>query len=65
MMVVTMLTLVPENEDDVGEQQCCNVSVPAESVAKRQKEDKEEKKVLPNLYAIHAKCVIIIPRTYN
>ena len=40
----------------------CNVSVPAESVAERQKENKEEKKVQPNLYTMHAMCVITIPK---
>ena len=43
-------------------QWCCNVSVLAESVAESQKENKEEKKVQPNLYTMHAKHVIPIPR---
>ena len=30
-------------------------------MAKRQKENKEEKKVQPILYTMHAKCVITIP----
>ena len=43
-------------------QWCCNVLVLAESMAKRQKEDKENKKAQPNLYTIHAKHVITIPK---
>ena len=43
-------------------QQCCKVSVLAESVAERQKENKEEKKAQPNLYTMHTKCVITIPK---
>ena len=34
----------------------------AESVAERQEENKEEKKTQSNLYAMHAKHVITIPR---
>ena len=34
----------------------------AESVAKRQRENKEEKKVQPKLYTMHAKHVITIPK---
>ena len=39
-----------------------HVSSGTESMAKRQKENKEEKKVQPNLYTMHAKCVITIPK---
>ena len=53
-------------EDDErrnGKQQCDNVSVPAESVARRETRGKTKKKrkYIKNLYAIHAKCVTIIP----
>ena len=54
-----------DNERRNGKQQCGNVSVLAESVVKRQKEDKEEKKTPPYLCTIHAKCVITIPRMYR
>ena len=66
LVKLKVITCQLEEEDDEKEkremQQCCNVSVLAESVAKRQKEDKEEKKAQPNLYTIHVKCVITIPK---
>ena len=51
-----------EKEEESEMQQCCNVLVLAESMEKRQKEDKEEKKAQLNLCTIHAKCVITIPK---
>ena len=44
-------------------QQCCNVSVLAQSLwQERQKENTEVKKLQPNLCTIHAKHVITIPK---
>ena len=49
-----------DNEGRNGKQQCDNVSFPAESVMKKQRENTEEM-VPPHLYTIHAKHVTIIP----
>ena len=51
-----------DEEQKKGKKQCCNVLVLAESMAKRQKEDTEEKKVQQNLCTMHAKCVITTPK---
>ena len=44
-----------------GKETLC-VGSGTKSMAKKQKENKQEKKVWPNLYAMHAKHVITIPK---
>ena len=62
MMQMCQLEEEDDKEEEREMQQCCNMSIPAESMAKRQKEDKEENKAQPNIYTIHAKHVITIPK---
>ena len=49
-----------DNEGRNGKQQCDNMSFPAESVVKKQKENTEETGTTSSLY-IHVKHVTIIP----